>query len=341
MNRQRPFTKLKNIKDASKLPKEEKVKSNTQVTKVLITGGCGFIGSHLSRALLEQGVSVRVLDDLSTGTKNHLPHEVELIEGSLLDKDLVAHSVEGIHICYHLGAVASVEKSITNFSKTTAINLLGTIHLFETISKLSVPIPIIYASSAAVYAGYTKLPFHEDLSPLPSSPYGADKGAVELYAKACFQTYQIPTIGFRFFNVYGPGQDSNSPYSGVISIFCDKIRKGEEITIFGNGTQTRDFIHISDVICYLVKALEFPFHGCQIYNLCTGVAISINQLVDTFEQLLDKKIFRKWVTPRKGEPKASLGDPRRTIRDFDIKPQCSLEEGLKTLIESQERNLCV
>lgn len=300
--------------------------------KYLVTGGCGFIGSHLVEGLLKKNHEVRVIDDLSSGKKENISKDVEFIEASITDRKSLSQALEGVDGCFHLAAIASVEKSTQKWSQTHEVNLTGLLYLFEEIKKFSTPIPVIYASSAAVYGHSSLFPLKESEKNFPVSPYGADKLACEQQAHVAYELFKIPSIGFRFFNVYGPRQSPHSPYSGVIAIFLDKILKGESIKIFGDGFQQRDFIYIDDIIEGLLKVTGPSLKGANVYNLCTGDSNSINNLADLIQELTQKRAVKQSVPPRLGDPKLSLGDPMLFERDYGFKPKISLKEGLAKLI---------
>lgn len=308
------------------------------MAKYLITGGCGFIGSHLVEGLVALGHHVKVLDDLSSGKKNFLPREVELIQGNILEQELVFKALSQVDGCFHLAAISSVEKSIHQWRATTEVNLLGIIHLFEAIAKLDNPIPVIYASSAAVYAGNKTFPLNESDLLSPTTPYGVDKIGNEYHAKMAWNLFQIPSIGFRFFNVYGPRQDPSSPYSGVIALFTKQILSGKPVTIFGDGGQVRDFIYVGDIVRYLLVALENSISNAQVFNLCTGQGHTIEKLADLIGKITGKHVKKEFAPPREGDPKMSIGDPMKAINTFGIKADVNLKEGLELLLASLKVN---
>ena len=224
----------------------------------LVTGGCGFIGSHLCEALVARGDCVRVVDDLSTGAIENLPAGVAIYRGSVAEPELVRSAMEDVAGCFHLAAVASVERSTQDWFGSHRTNLSGTVAVFDSSRKMarSRPIPIVYASSAAVYGDCQELPLKEDMPVRPRSAYGADKYGCELHARVAAEVYRVPTTGLRLFNVYGPRQDPASPYSGVISIFCDRVRRGLHLNVFGDGSQTRDYVFIEDVVRAFIAAMD-------------------------------------------------------------------------------------
>ena len=238
----------------------------------LVTGGCGFIGSHLCDALLREGHAVRVLDDLSSGSPENLPRGVEFVRGDVARPETARLALNGVQGCFHLAAIASVERGMQDWVGTHRVNLTGTIVLLEQIRRLPgrERIPFVYASSAAVYGDCDALPLTETSVPRPLSAYGADKLACELHARVASVAHDIPTVGLRFFNVFGPRQNPASPYSGVISIFCDRLGRGEAVEVFGDGHQTRDFIFVRDVVTALVHAMTICPSGAPVFNVWTG-----------------------------------------------------------------------
>ena len=225
------------------------------MSRYLITGGAGFIGSHLSDYLLLEGHSVTIIDNLSSGKIENISSKCKLIIADINDMDLLKKTFEEIDFCYHLAAVASVQKSVDNWIECHKTNLTATINIFLQASKRN--IPVIYASSAAVYGDLDVFPLSEDIKVKLLSPYGVDKYSCELQASVFAHIHGLKTIGLRFFNVYGTRQDPNSPYSGVISIFTDNIKNNKPINIYGDGFQERDFIFIDDVVKSLALARDF------------------------------------------------------------------------------------
>ena len=220
------------------------------MARFLVTGGAGFIGSHLVHALLDDGHAVRVLDDLSNGHRKNLPQHVELTEADVTDPAAVESALDGVDGCFHLAAIASVARSHREWLRTHQVNLTGTINVFDQArpSRLRREVPVVYASTAAIYGNCGSFPVDEESPAAPLSAYGADKHACELHARVAGAIHGVPTVGLRFFNLYGPRQDPLSPYSGVISIFADRLRRGEPVEIFGDGEQARDFTYISDAV---------------------------------------------------------------------------------------------
>jgi UDP-glucose 4-epimerase len=277
------------------------------VQHFLVTGGCGFIGSHLCAALVGQGHAVRVLDDLSTGVRANLAPGATLVEGTITDPATVTAALSGVDGCFHLAAIASVERALQDWTGTHRVNLTGTITIFEALARQGRRIPVVYASSAAVYGDCPSLPIVESGERVPLSAYGADKYACELQARVATHVYDIPSTGLRFFNVYGPRQDPRSPYSGVISIFCDRVRRGLPIEIFGDGQQTRDFVFVTDVVAVMQEAMARRLPGARVLNVCTGVPTSVLDLAHTIGALYGQQPEMRFRPARVGEIKYSYG----------------------------------
>lgn len=299
--------------------------------RYLVTGGCGFIGSHLVAALLRQGSAVRVLDDLSTGSEANLPPGVELLRGSICDAALVASALQDVDGCYHLAAIASVEQGVRNWRGTHEVNLSGWINVLEAAARLPAPrIPLVYASSAAVYGDTAAPPaLGEDLPARPLSAYGADKLGCEQQARVGGVVHAVPTIGFRFFNVYGPRQDPKSPYSGVISIFCDRLSRGEPVEVYGDGLQSRDFVYVADVVAALLAATGKATVEAPVLNVCTGQPTSIRALAGAIAALCGVVPDMRERPPRSGEVRHSLGSPERLRAALGLGEPVPLDEGLR------------
>jgi UDP-glucose 4-epimerase len=307
-----------------------------RVARYLVTGGAGFVGSHLVEALLVCGHSVRVLDDLSSGSLCKVPPQVELIAADVVDEGAVAAAFEAIDGCYHLAAIASVERCNRDWLPAHRVNLTGTVTIFDAARRLrgGRTIPVVYASTAAVYGNSADLPLAEDRSLAPLSAYGADKAACELHARAAGTVHRVPTVGLRFFNLYGPRQDPHSPYSGVISRFIDRLRCGEPIEIFGDGQQTRDFTYIGDAVTALRRAMgAAALHG-PIFNICTGIGTSVRGLAETIARLCGTRLVIRYLASREGDLRRSIGDPRRAVADLGFTAGTPLERGLRLTLEA-------
>ena len=304
--------------------------------KYLVTGGCGFIGAHLVESLERDGHDVRVLDDLSTGKRENLSASVELLIGDVADAALVRRAMAGVDGCFHLAAIASVERGNLDWLGTHSANLTGAIAVFDAARRPGATgIPVVYASSAAVYGDEPTMPLTE-LSPVrPLSAYGADKLGCELHARVAGGVHGVPTAGLRFFNVYGPRQDPKSPYSGVISIFCDRLAVGRPITIFGDGRQTRDFVYVADVVASLRAAMgSLTGVKTAVYNVCTGRPTSIVELAHAIAALCGVAADITFAAPRAGEIRVSLGSPERLEAELGIDCRTGISDGLRATLDS-------
>jgi UDP-glucose 4-epimerase len=302
---------------------------------ILVTGGAGFIGSNLSKYFYNKGYKIFVIDNLSTGYINNLKdilHNIKLYKEDIADFDF--DRLPQIDFVFHLAAQASVPLSVDNYKKSSTENLTIMTNVFDYCIKNK--IAFVYASSSAVYGnleiGDDKSLNNHDLL----SPYACDKYVMELYARMIFKIYHIPNIGFRFFNIYGENQDPTSQYSGVISIFLDRILKGKEINIYG-GNQTRDFVHISDLLNILDYSMNYLFHNtdCNIYNLLTGNEVSINQLASNIYGICEMEPNLKYLPLLKGDPLKSSGKSEKLLsflknKKYEFVP---LKNGLENLIK--------
>ena len=298
----------------------------------LVTGGCGFIGSHLCDALLAGGHSVRVLDDLSSGKRGNLSPQASLIEGSVTDAPLMRQALDGVAGCFHLAAIASVERGMREWLPTHRTNLGGTVTLFDAIVGLGQRIPVVYASSAAVYGEPASLPLEEGAAKRPVSAYGADKYGSELHATVASIAHGIPTVGLRFFNIYGPRQDPHSPYSGVVAIFAERLRHGRPITMYGDGGQTRDFVFVADAVRALLAAMAASPPGGQVFNVCTGVGVSVRELARELGAILGVSPEILPAPARGGEIRHSVGAPARGRQALGLAEPMPIREGLSRLL---------
>jgi len=301
------------------------------IATYLVTGGCGFIGSHLCQALLRRGDAVRVLDDLSTGLLSNLAAGASLIQGDVAEPSLVREALSGTKGCFHLAAVASVELSNREWLRTHHTNLTGTITVFDAAIAAG-GVPVVYTSSAAVYGDCPALPLTENSEKQPLSAYAADKIGCELHARVASRVHRLPSVGLRLFNVYGPGQEPRSPYSGVISIFSERLRSGKPIEIFGDGHQTRDFVFVDDAIVAMLRAMDARLAGDHVFNVCTGRATSVLELAHTIARLCHTtpEILPK--PERRGEVRHSQGDPTLARRVLGAEASTSLEVGLRIIL---------
>ena len=311
------------------------------VSLFLITGGAGFIGSHLADRLLADGHGVRVLDDLSTGKRGNLPPGAELVIADVADREALAHAMTGVAGCFHLAAVASIQRGNEDWPGTSRVNLGGTVAVLDaarSTGRHGAAIPVVYASSAAVYGDADGAAAVESMRPAPLTAYGADKLASELHAAVGWRVHGVPSVGFRFFNVYGRRQDPSSPYSGVISIFADRIAAGLPVTLHGDGMQTRDFIHVSDVVAHLAVGMESlaSAQGAEVLNVCTGREVSVKSLAGLLSQLRGLEAVIRHGPARSGDISRSFGDPSRARQRLGVAARVTLEIGLAGLLPAPE-----
>ncbi|OCP10177.1 hypothetical protein BC374_15395 [Ensifer sp. LC13] len=301
--------------------------------RVLVTGGAGFIGAHLVRKLLQLGYGVTVLDDLSSGKRENVPNAATFVEGSILDSGSVRQALADADACIHLAAVSSVERCKRQLTSSHAINQTGFLRIIEELTLSRSALPLVYASSAAVYGASQDLPLSEHGNCAPLSPYGADKLSCELHARAAYEVYGISTMGLRFFNVYGPGQDPASAYSGVIAKFAEGLKRGEEITIHGDGYQTRDFVYVDDVVGALVQAIGRWQTGASIINVCSGVETSINDLARIMIEETNARSGIRHVDGLLGEVRRSKGSVHALNAKLDYQCRTDLRTGLARLLQ--------
>jgi UDP-glucose 4-epimerase len=297
----------------------------------LVTGGCGFIGSHLVDALIAAGHRVRILDDLSSGKRANVPAAAEVVVGDVTDSAAVRGAINGADGCFHLAAIASVARANADWLGTHRVNLAGAITVLDAARARRTP--VVYASSAAVYGDNPDVPLTEDAVTRPLSAYGADKLGCELHGRVAWHVHRVPNTGVRLFNIYGPRQDPRSPYSGVISIFADRVRQGAPIEIHGDGGQTRDFVFVGDAVAHLVAAMG-KVGEAAVYNVCTGRATSVGALADAIEAAAGKRVERRTIAARAGDIRASIGNPARARAGLGVAAQMPLADGLKATLKS-------
>jgi len=304
------------------------------LSSYLVTGGCGFIGSHLADALVEAGHSIRILDDLSTGKRDNAPASADVIVGDVGDLETVRGAMQGMDGCFHLAAIASVVRSNEDWLGTHRANLTGTINVFEAARNNGAPLPVVYVPSAAIYGDNQDVPLAEIARPKPLTAYGADKLGCELHARVAHAVHNVSTTGFRFFNIFGPRQDPASPYSGVISIFANRIREGQPLTIHGDGEQSRDFVYVRDAVRFMVKGMERLPAAPEIFNVCRGTGTSINGLADILFRIAGKTVEIRHADPREGDIRLSVGDPSHARTHLGVVVETEIEDGLRVTLES-------
>jgi UDP-glucose 4-epimerase len=296
----------------------------------IITGGAGFIGSHLADRLLALGHAVTIFDDLSSGKQQNVPVGAQFVKGDIRDKIAFAEAIETAQGCFHLAAVASVSRSLEEWFETHSINQGGTVQVFEACARRH--IPVVYASSAAVFGDNPTLPLGEDSSTHPLSPYGLDKLLCEYQAIMGQTVLNLASAGMRFFNVYGPRQDPNSPYSGVISIFMRHLQDNKPLPILGDGLQTRDFIYVGDVVSALVAAME-KLHQQklrqEVFNICTGKAVTVLEMAKTLCDIAKRHDAFNHLPPREGDIRHSRGNPSKMQQTLGVTATTTLSTGLE------------
>ena len=306
------------------------------VNRVLVTGGAGFIGSHLVDGLISEGFDVVVLDDFSSGRRENLSLHFGkpnfcLVEGDVKDKADVKKALEGVDVVFHLAAIVSVDFSVKNPLLVNEVNVGGTLNVLRESLKAGVK-RFVYASSCAVYGEPVNLPINEEHPTKPMSPYAISKLAAEHYCRVFYEVYGLETVCLRFFNVYGSRQVVG-PYSGVIVNFIDRLKCGEEPIIYGDGEQTRDFVFVGDVVDACLRAMKCKSCVGDVINVGAGVEISINRLADVLTELFNlHDIEFVYAEPRAGDVKRSCADLSKAERLLGYKPKVSLREGLAMLL---------
>ena len=302
---------------------------------ILITGGAGFIGSHLADALLAGGHAVRVLDNLSTGKRSNLALDdprLELIEGDVADAALVARAMSGCKAVAHLAAVASVQASVDDPVATHQSNFIGTLNVCEAMREHGVR-RVIFASSAAVYGQNGEgMAIDEDTPKSPLTPYAADKLASEHYLDFYRRQHGLEPAVFRFFNIFGPRQDPSSPYSGVISIFTERAQAWLPITVFGDGEQTRDFVYVGDLVQVLVQALEAEWLEAGPVNVGLNRATSLKQLLAAIGEVLGEMPTVNYAEARAGDIRHSRANNARLLLRYEFPEATPLREGVARLL---------
>ena len=301
-----------------------------KISHALVTGGAGFIGSHLVDTLVANGCRVTVLDNLSTGHRRNIDHlgdRIDFVEGDIRDAGLLNQVVKGCEVVFHQAAVVSVSQTVLDPSHSCEVNDLGTVRVLDAARQNGVR-RVVMASSSAVYGDDPRMPKTEEMIPKPLSPYAVQKLNGEVYASVFGGLYGLETVCLRYFNVFGPRQDPSSPYSGVISIFMNRATAGEAPTIYGDGGQSRDFIYVMDVVrANMLAATEAAAAG-QVFNVGTGAFIRILDLWDLIGELSDVKIDPVFNPPRAGDIRESVSDIGRIRQSLGFSPQVEFRQGL-------------
>ena len=301
--------------------------------KYLITGGAGFIGSHIARALLEQGADVRVLDNFSSGKRENLMGlDVEVLEGDLRDASIVTRAVQGVEVIFHEAAFVSVPESMEKPQECLDVNVTGTSMLFEAARKAGVG-RVVIASSAAVYGDSDAMPLVENTPLKQLSPYAVSKRIDEMYAELFTNQFGLEVAALRYFNVYGPRQRPDSMYAAAVPIFIRRMLDNKPITVYGDGGQTRDLINVRDVVQANLLASQHPAAPGQIFNVCTGVETRILDLLDILYEIFPNAPKHVHAETRAGDIYRSIGTPKKIKDTLGFDPKVTLAEGLKEAVE--------
>jgi UDP-glucose 4-epimerase len=306
--------------------------------RVLVTGGGGFIGSHIAGRLALLGHDVRILDNFATGRRSNvqaLPRDVELVEGDIQSDARVHNAVAGCEIVLHQAALPSVPRSVQDPLTSNATNVTGTLNVLLAARDAGVR-RVVLASSSSVYGATPELPAREDATPVPISPYATAKLACEGYCRSFGEVYGLETIALRYFNVYGPRQDPRSQYAAVIPNFISALRAGDAPTVFGDGEQSRDFTYVEDVVEANVLAMEADGVAGQVLNIACGERTTVNRLLEVLGEVLEAAAEPVNAPPRPGEVRHSLADIGRARAVLGWKPQVDLHDGLRRTVEHLE-----
>ena len=306
----------------------------------LITGGAGFIGSHIAEELVRRGVKVTVLDNLASGHLKNidaLKDAVAFVEGDIRDETVLAQVTEGVDVVFHQAAVVSVTKTVEEPVGSSAVNDLGTVKVLDAARRNKVR-RVVLASSSAVYGDEPRSPKVESMSPQPLSPYAVQKLTNEYYASLYYRLYGLETVCLRYFNVYGPRQDPSSPYSGVISIFMTRATGNCAPVIYGQGRQTRDFVFVKDVVQANLMAAEMQDAAGQVYNVGTGDSVEINVLWEKIAGLAHCRLIPEYAPARPGDIVHSLAGIRKIQDSLGFRPSVTFDEGLSLTFAWYEQN---
>ncbi len=300
----------------------------------LVTGGAGFIGSHLTEELVRRGHHVRVVDSLITGHRRNVSHipGVEFLEGDLAETGVAARAVQGVDYVLHQAAIPSVPRSVKDPVTSHRANVDGSLNLLVAARDARVK-RLVYAGSSSAYGDTPTLPKHEDMPTHPLSPYALQKLVAEQYCQMFTALYGLETVTIRYFNVFGPRQDPGSPYSGVISLFATALLEGRQPIIYGDGEQTRDFTYVANVVDGVLRAVEAPGAAGEVINVATGGRISLKQLLLTMNGIVESQIGAVYKEPRAGDVRDSQADISKARMLLGYVPIVMLDEGLKHTLD--------
>ena len=303
------------------------------MAQYLVTGGAGFIGSHLAEELVRRGERVRVVDSLITGKRENLAHvpQVEFIEGDLAEAGVAARAMSGVDYVLHQAAIPSVPRSVEDPITSNRANVDAALNVLVAARDAKVK-RVVYAGSSSAYGNAATLPKVETMPPAPLSPYALQKLVAEQYCQMFTRLYGLETVTTRYFNVFGPRQDPSSPYSGVISVFISALCQGRGPTIYGDGEQTRDFTYVANVVDGVLRACTAPGASGETINVATGGRISLNQLFDVVRELVGVEASAKYADVRAGDVRDSQADIAKARRILNYEPSVTFEEGLKRTV---------
>ncbi|MXR40367.1 NAD-dependent epimerase/dehydratase family protein [Halobaculum sp. WSA2] len=318
--------------DSSRSTRSAAIDADIAGETVLVTGGAGFVGSHIARALVRDN-EVRVLDDLSTGQPRNVPDGATLYEGDLLDESVLREAIDGVDIVFHQAGLVSVPKSVERPAESNRVNVAGTLAVLD--AARAVDARVVLASSVAIYGDPEVVPIDESHPTRPTSPYATDKLAIDHYARVYHELYGLETVALRYFNVYGPGQSAGN-YAGVVSTFLEQARSGQALTVDGDGSQTRDFVHVADVVRANLAAATTAHVG-EAFNIGTGDSVTIRELAELITDVAGTTAGIVHTDPRVGDVERSRADISKARRLLDFEPSVELTTGLGEL--ARRRNL--
>lgn len=310
------------------------------MVRALVTGGAGFIGSHIADGMMKRGIETRILDNFSTGKRENIEgmDGVEIIEGDIRDLELVREATDGVDLVFHQGALASVADSFNDPAYANSVNIDGTLNVLTAARDAGVQ-KVIFAGSSSAYGDSEVMPKEETMRENPISPYAVTKMAGEKYFSVFSKAYGLDTVVLRYFNVFGPRQDPSSPYSGVISLFITKLLAGERPAIFGDGEQTRDFVFVENVVMANIFASVSRVGGGEVFNVAAGETVTVNELFRTVQEMTGAEAIRPiYREARKGDIRHSVADTSKARQALGYWPVVGFREGLKRTIDWYRRN---